>query len=189
MQSHYIEKKFAYDGTQLRSLYAYLDHGILGPSIISWQGPCSISFDHMVDGEDLLAKAVIQGDEMLHFIIEVFDRDLFSGVLLQRLFASITRDYLQANARTVLGGDHLHRDGDDIYLGDRKLSISIATKSPVSVMVHFAMNVTNQGTPVKTLSLQDLKLEPRRVAEDLMTLFRKEFISIATATQKVRPVP
>ncbi|MGZ3782751.1 MAG: DUF366 family protein, partial [Pseudobdellovibrionaceae bacterium] len=47
--------------------------------------------------------------------------------------------------------------------------ISIATKSPVSVMVHFAMNITNKGTPVKTLSLQDLKLEPKNVAEDLIT--------------------
>ncbi|MGZ3782209.1 MAG: DUF366 family protein, partial [Pseudobdellovibrionaceae bacterium] len=66
--------------------------------------------------------------------------------------------------------------------------ISIATKSPVSVMVHFAMNITNKGTPVKTLSLQDLKLEPKNVAEDLITLFQKEFESIVMATQKVLPV-
>ncbi len=188
MQTHFIEKNFVYDGTQLRSLFAYLDHGILGPSIISWRGACSIPFAHMVDGEDLLAKAVIQGDEMLHFIIEVFDRDLFSGVTLQRLFASISRDYLQSHAGSALAGQNLRRDGDDIYLNDQKLSISIATRSPVSVMVHFAMNITNQGTPVKTLSLTDLKLDPHRVAEDLMTLFRKEFISIVTATHKVRPV-
>lgn len=189
MQTHFIEEKYAYDGTQLRSLYAYLDHGILGPSIVSWQGACSISFDHMVDGEDLLAKAVIAGDEMLHFIIEVFDRDLFSGVLLQRLFASIARDYLKSQAGDVLGGQDLTRDGDDIFLGDRKLSISIATRSPVSVMVHFAMNVTNKGTPVKTLSLEDLKLSPRRVSEDLMNIFKNEYASIVAATQKVRPVP
>lgn len=193
MQSRFLDKNFAYDGTQLRSLYAYLEHKILGPSIISWQGPCSISFDHMVDGEDLLEKAVIQGDEMLHFIIEIFDRDLFSGVALQRLFASICRDYLQAQAhaqkRNILAESPLFRDGDDIYLEDRKLSISIATKSPVSVMVHFAMNVTNKGTPVKTLSLEDLQLNPRKVAEDVMELFQKEFKSISVATQKVRPVP
>lgn len=188
MQNHFIDKKFAYDGTQLRSLYAYLEHGILGPSIISWQGACSISFEHMVDGEDLLEKALIQGDEMLHFIIEIFDRDLFSAVALQRLFASICRDYLQEQAQNVLVGQSLLRDGDDIYLGDKKLSISIATKSPVSVMVHFAMNVTNKGTPVKTLSLEDLKLDPRNLAEDLMVKFQKEFNSIVKATQKVRPI-
>ncbi|MNL39750.1 hypothetical protein D3C87_1620460 [compost metagenome] len=143
----------------------------------------------MVDGEDLLARAVIEGNEMLHFIIEIFDRDLFSGVALQRLFASITRDYLAEKALIVLGDKRLRRDGDDIYLDDRKLSISIATKSPVSTMVHFAMNITNEGTPVKTLSLGDLKLDAKVVAEDVMTLFRKEFLEIVNATQKVRPIP
>lgn len=189
METHFIEKKFAYDGSQLHSLFAYLDHGVLGPSIVSWVGPCSIPFSHMVDGEDLLANAVIQGDEMLHFIIEVFDRDLFSGVSLQRLFAAIAKDYVQDHGKGLLTGKELHRSGDDIYLGEKKLSISIATKSPVSVMVHFAMNVTNKGTPVETLCFEDLQLDPRRVAEDLMTHFKKEFISIVTATQKVRPIP
>ncbi len=188
MEVQFIEKKFAYDGSQLRSLFAYLDHGILGPSVISWVGPCSIPFEHMVDGEDLLEKAVIQGDEMLHFIIEVFDRDLFSGVALQRLFASIAKDYLQKHAVGPLKGQSLHRDGDDIYLADKKLSISIATKSPVSVMVHFAMNITNKGTPVATLSLEDLQQEPRTTAENILNLFRKEYLSIVMATQKVRPV-
>lgn len=189
MQTRFIEKNFPYDGTQLRSLFAYLEHGVLGPSIVSWLGACSISFEHMVDGEDLLEKAVIQGDEMVHFIIEVFDRDLFSGVLLQRMFATIAKDYLQVKASGTLAGKSLHRDGDDIYLDDRKLSISIATRSPVSVMVHFAMNVTNKGTPVKTLSLEDLKIDPRKVSEDLMALFKREFDSVLIATQKVRPVP
>jgi hypothetical protein len=184
MQQKFIEQKFTYDGTQLHSLFAYLEHQILGPSIVAWQGKCSISFDHMVDGEDLLQKAEIRGDEMLHFIIEVFDRDLFSAVALQRLFASIVRDYLAQKANPSL-----RRDGDDIYLDDKKLSISIATKSPVSVMVHFAMNITNDGTPVKTLSLGDLKLNAKQVANDVMKLFAEEFDGILKATMKVRPVP
>ena len=115
----------------------------------------------MVDGEDLLAKAEIRGDEMLHFIIEIFDRDLFSGVALQRLFASIVTDHLNIAGINGLGGKELHRKGDDIYLEHKKLSISIATKSPVSTMVHFAMNVTNKGTPVPTLSLEDLGVDPK----------------------------
>lgn len=189
MESLFIDKKFAYDGSQLRSLFAYLEHGILGPSIVSWVGPCSIPFSHMVDGEDLLEQAVIQGDEMLHFIIEIFDRDLFSGVALQRLFASISKDYVQAHGAGLLQGKILRRDGDDIYLDNKKLSISIASKSPVSVMVHFAMNVTNKGTPVETLSFEDLHLQPRQTSEAIMELFKKEYSSIVIATQKVRPLP
>ena len=41
----------------------------------------------------------------------------------------------------------------------------------------------------KTLSLEDLKLDPRKVSEDLMALFKKEFDGVLIATQKVRPVP
>lgn len=188
MKSLFIEKKMAYDGTQLRSLYAYLDHGLLGTSIVSWIGSCNISFKHMVDGEDLLAQAKIEGDEMLHFIAEVFDRDLFSAVALQRLFASIVRDYLQSTSNYLSAEEILRRDGDDIFLEDRKLSISIATRSPVSVMIHFAMNITNEGTPVKTLCLNELQLDPKKVAEDIMLLFKNEYKEILQATMKVRPV-
>lgn len=188
MKSLYLKNEMAYDGSQLRSLYAYLDHGVLGSSIISWSGACDIPFTHMVDGEDLLEKALIKSDKMLHFIIEVFDRDLFSAVSLQRLFASIAKDYLQDKAHTILATQPLRRDGDDIYWGDRKISISIASKSPVSVMVHFAMNITNEGTPVKTASLNDLKLNVEEVAQDLMAAFVREFDSILIATQKVRPL-
>jgi len=70
VKSLFIENKFTYDGSQLHSLFAYLEHGLLGPSVVSWRGACNIPFSHMVDGEDLLAKASIEGDEMLHFIIE-----------------------------------------------------------------------------------------------------------------------
>jgi hypothetical protein len=190
LKALFIDKQFIYDGSQLRSLFAYLEHGVLGTSVVAWQGPCNIPFSHMVDGEDLLAMAKIEGNEMLHFIIEVFDRGLFSGVVLQRLFASIVRDYLQKAASSLLQeqGKVLDRFGDDIFLDDHKLSISIATKSPVSVMIHFAMNITNEGTPVKTLSLQDLMLDPKNVANELMSILAKEYFEIVEATQKVRPI-
>jgi hypothetical protein len=188
MQSLFIDKKSIYDGQQLKSLFGYLTYGVLGNSIVSWIGPCNISFEHMVDGEDLLAGSKIEGAEMLHFIIEIFDRDLFSGVSLQRLFASIIRDYLQDEASAALAGATLERDGDDIFWDERKLNISIATKSPVSTLIHLAINCTNRGTPVSTCSLEDLKLSPAKVAADVMTKFQREFDSILKATQKVRPV-
>lgn len=189
MQSLFIEEKSPYDGSQLRSLFAYLTYGVLGNSVVSWVGPCNVTFEHMVDGEDLLAQSPIAGAEMLHFIIEIFDRDLFSGVALQRLFASMLRDYLQVEAKAVLGKDILERDGDDVFWGAKKLNISIATKSPVSTLIHLAINVTNRGTPVETCSLEDFKLAPEKVADDLMTLLQREFEAILKATQKVRPVP
>ena len=39
--------------------------------------------------------------------------------------------------------------GDDLYVGDRKLSISIAAPSPTSALIHFALNIDPTGAPVR----------------------------------------
>ncbi len=189
MKSLFIDKKFSYDGTQLHSLFAYLGYQILGDSIVSWQGACDISFAHMVDGEDLNAKAEIRGGDMLHFIVEKFDMKLNGAVYLQRLLAAhaydLVRENLAANGR-LEDTKKLKRDGDDIYFDDAKLSISIATVSPVSALVHFAVNVSNENTPVKTISLSDFKIEPKSFASELLKRFAKEASSAEEAAMKVK---
>lgn len=181
MKTLFINKNFAYDGTQLHSLFAYLNYSLMGNSIVSWIGPCNISFDHMVDGEDLLQQSPIRSDEMLHFIVEIFDESLFSGVLLQRLFASICMD--EISQRT---GEKFTRDGDDIYWKDKKLSISIASQSIRSIMIHFAINTTNEGTPVPTCALSDFGISPEEFSKVILDKFQKEFLSVKEATWKVR---
>ena len=205
MHAKFIDKEFAYDGTQLRSLYAYLDHGLLGDSIVSWVGPCHIDFAHMVDGEDLLAKAEIRGGRMVHFIVEKFQSTLPEMVALQRMLTVIAKGVIMhkiaapspspADGITPSGtATHsrfpIRREGDDIYVGladgEGKLSISIATMSPSSGLIHFAVNVTNEGTPVKTASLEDLRFAAREFAELVLEKFAAECVSIKEATMKVK---
>lgn len=184
MKSLFLETTEKYDGSQLVSLRSYLKHKILGDSIVAWIGACEITPEHMVDGEDLVAGAEIRGGRMLHFIVEKFDSSLLAAVALQRLLASIVKDELQK--LSPVAARDLHRDGDDLWLGDRKLSISIATQSPVSSLIHFAVNITNENTPVKTLALEDLKVDPRVLAESVMVAFCNEVAGVREATQKVR---
>ena len=188
MKTKLIEEEFAYDGSQLRSLFAYMGHGVQGDSIVAWIGPCSIPNEHMVDGEDLLAGATIAGARMVHFIIEKFHTPLIAGVALQRLFAAICLDFLQEMDPET--ARNLRRDGDDLYYdsgtGEGKLSISIATVSPVSTLIHFAANCTNDGTPVKTAALSELGLDPRKFALEVMSRFERELRGIEEATVKVR---
>lgn len=186
MKSKFLETREKYDGAQLTSLRNYLTHGILGDSIVAWVGPCDISMEHMVDGEDLLEKAAITGSMMLHFIIEKFDSNLYFAVGLQRLFASIVKDRLMVISGNKALAQMLVRDGDDLFCGDKKLSISIATQSPVNSLIHFAMNVSNEGTPVQTASLEDLEVAPEALAEQIMAAFCKEINTIQAATQKVK---
>lgn len=189
MQKLFIDKKFKYDGSQLRPLYAYENFKILGDSIVSWIGPCDVAFDHMIDVEDKIENAKICGDLMLHFIIEFFGPDLTAGVTVQRLMASIIKDNIQDMTDYKF---KLFRQGDDIYLfnesGHQKLSISIASRSSVSTMIHFAVNIINDGTPVKTTSLTDLGLKANDFAIKIMNDFSKEYDSIVIATKKVIPL-
>ncbi|MDX9731734.1 MAG: DUF366 family protein [Bdellovibrionales bacterium] len=181
-----LANEIAYDGSQLRSLYAYLEHGILGDSLIAWVGPCEVSLDHMVDGEDVLAKASIRGARMVHFVLEKFGATLPEMVAVQRLLASTVKDILSEKSDRL----RLRREGDDIYVGlpdgEGKLSISIATVSPVSGLIHFAVNVTNKGTPVKTASLEDLGVAARDFADQVLKQFGQELSSAREATQKVK---
>lgn len=185
MKTHFIETELAYDGSQLRSLFAYLGYGVQGTSIISWIGACSIPNEHMIDGEDLLAGETIAGAKMVHFIIERFETQLFGAVTLQRLMASIVMETLRDSASAAI-----RREGDDIFIdsgtGDGKFSISIATLSPLSALIHFAVNIVNDGTPVKTACLNDIGLDAKTFALEVMKRVAAEVDSIETATVKVR---
>jgi len=181
MKYKFVSENLKYDGSQLRSLFGYLDHGILGDSFISFIGPCDIPFANMVDGEDFLANSEIRGGLMLHFIIEEFGKNLELAVTKQRLLACLVEEVLSEQCPNK----KFDRNGDDIFVDGGKLSISIATVTPVSALIHFAMNITNEGTPVKTSCLRDLNLEGRAVAEIVAAKYLREREGILQATQKV----
>lgn len=185
MNFKFFDREEKYDGSQLTSLRNYLKHQIMGDSIVAWIGPCDVHIDHMVDGEDVLAGARICGDKMLHFIVEKFDCSLFAAVGLQRLLASLCKDAIQRTASEKALAARLRREGDDLYCDNGKLSISIASVSPVNALIHFAVNVINSGTPVQTISLMELGVDPKRLAQELMTSFCHEVLTMQQATQKV----
>ena len=187
MKTKWIDKSLSYDGSQLRSHFALTTSKIQGASIIAFRGPCKVSLKSMVDYEDLLAKSEIKSQEMLHFIIEYFPANLKSGVALQRLLASIVADsvHTQKSFHTK-SKTHLKREGDDLYLGSKKLSISIASQSAVSTMIHFAVNITTKGTPVLTCALEDWGINPKFLALQIMKKFSLEYIDIVAATEKVK---
>ena len=187
MKTKYLSQKINYDGSQLKPLYAYLNHQVHGDSIIAFTGKCAIDPKHMVDAEDVVAKAKIEADSMLHFIVELFHQDIVAAVSLQRLLVTIAEDILNSTAQ-----EKLWRDGDDLYWDKEKtaykLTISIASKSAVSCMIHLGVNIKTTGTPVPTCSLEELKINPEKFAQVLMQEFSEEYISIIEATQKVRPL-
>lgn len=173
-----------YSGAELRSHFAFTNHGLLGDSGVAFVGRCSVREAHMVDVEDLQARDFIAGDRMLHFIVEHFEERLTTMVLRQRLLVRLASERLEH-----LSGARLVVRGDDLYLGEGKLSVSVATCSPVSGLIHLGLNVTNEGTPVKTASLADLGLDEGAVARAVLEAYRDEYDDMRRAATKVRWVP
>lgn len=189
MKTFFDEEIYKYDGTQMQPLRNYLKFGLMGDSCVSWIGPCSISFDKMLDGEDLRAQSSIAGDQMLHFVFELFDIHLSAAVAWQRLVADIVRSEI-INCASIREefSKNLKRDGDDIFLGNKKLSISIAAPSINSNLVHFAINIVNTGTPVETAALVEFNIEAKHFAKNLLNKFSKEWLSIKEACVKIKSV-
>ncbi len=52
----HIEKKFAYDGSQINPSWAFKTFGVKGSSIITWRGAMNITPDNMKDFADVRRK-------------------------------------------------------------------------------------------------------------------------------------
>ena len=181
MKTHLAPGRVDYDGTQIHSLWAYRTYGVQGDSIVAFQGGCEIPFTNMVDLEDVRAKSRIASPLMLHFIAEHFDLDLEKAVLRQRLLAAIVRDEL---------GGEVRRDGDDLFLGPGKLSISIATLTPVSSKIHFGINIERElHVNVETRGLKDLVVDAADLAVRVLAQYAAQIAGIHDARTRVRGVP
>jgi len=196
MKIKFLNKEIFYDGSQLAAHWILKNTKIYGDAVVSFIGGCNVLPENIVDYEDKLNKQKIASSRMLHFIIEIFNESLLSAVLYQRLFASIVYEELNKqilNSKFQISNSkfqvpNLRRCGDDIYVGDYKLSISIATKSITSILIHFALNITKEGTPVKTKGLNDYKINPKNFAKKILKKFQKEYLEIKKALVKVKAV-
>lgn len=197
MQSRWIPETIDYDGRQLRSHFTYSTLGLLGDSIVAFRGACDVSIDALVDLEDRREGGVIVSRSMLHFLAEHFDGGLDRTVLRQRLLISIAADVIEAR----LGARPLRR-GDDLFRDDRKLSVSIATASPVSTLIHLGLNLDPTGAPVPAIGLYEMGLDGRidgsaadgescaeqELAVDILQRYTAEMEGVDRARRKVRGV-
>ena len=140
-----------YDGSQLHHAFAYEQAKELGTTICYFRGSADVK-EHLVDLEDSLANDFIKSEEMWHFIIEIPEATITEMVVWQRLFISMCIDELMKYDMCF----NITRKGDDIMLGDSKLSVSIATLSRFSGLIHVGINIkVGEGCPVDAKGLAD----------------------------------
>lgn len=184
MQTEWLKNPIQYNGLQLSSGWIKEKSGLAGDCVVAFCGGADVPVEHMVDLEDVARNAPIFSEAMLHFIVEIFDRDLERMVLRQRLLIAILLEELKKFPACA----RLERRGNDLYDDDAKLSVSVATTSPVSCLIHTGLNISSHNTPVKTRGLNDYDIDPKKLALAVMARFAEELKGVKHATGKVRPV-
>ena len=184
MKTAYIDKEIKYIGSQLAPHWIYRNFNIQGDAIVAFCGECKVDLSEMVDIEDVINNEPIYSKYMLSFITEQFGVELSEGVFRQRLLICIIKELLEANGISSV------RNGDDLIIDGRKLSVSIATKSITSILIHTGLNILSEGAPIKAsgltseLGITDIK----SFAEIVMKRYSDELEDIKMACTKVRGV-
>ena len=184
MKTYFVKQEIKYIGSQLAPLWIYKNFKLQGDAIVSFVGECDVNLAHMVDIEDVINNEPIYSKLMLSFISEQFNVQLSEGVFRQRLLMCIIKELLEERGVFVV------RKGDDLMINGRKLSVSIATKSITSVLIHTGLNILSEDAPVDAsgltseLGITDIK----DFALEVMKRYSEEIEDIMLATTKVRGV-
>jgi hypothetical protein len=169
MISRILPNTIKYDGSQIAPLWAY-SMGIKGDSIVIFHGAMDVTPENMKDLEDKKAGKTIKGDDLIHIIVERFDSpaSMRLAYCMQRLLIVSVRDVLERH------GIKTTRNGDDLFIGERKLTVSIASAGVSSEKIHCGINLTTRGTPgdVKTAALEDFGIKDwKTIAQEIAESF------------------
>ena len=184
MKTKFIDEEIKYIGSQLSPHWIYKNFKLQGDAIVSFCGECKVDLSEMVDIEDVINNEPIYSKYMLSFISEQFGVGLSEGVYRQRILICIIKELLEERGISAV------RNGDDLIIDGRKLSVSIATKSITSVLIHTGLNILSEGAPVKAsgltseLGITDIK----EFAIEVMNRYSAELDDITLACAKVRGV-
>ena len=184
MKTLFIDNEIKYIGSQLQPHWIYKNFNIQGDAIVAFCGECDVHLSEMVDIEDVINNEPIYSKYMLSFITEQFNVELVEGVFRQRLLICVIKEALENRGFTV------KRDGDDLFINNKKLSVSIATKSLTSVLIHTGLNILSDDAPIPVSALKsDLNIEDvKGFALEIMEKYSQEIENIKLASTKVRGV-
>ena len=184
MKTLLINKNIKYEGYQLAPHWIYKNFKIQGDSVVAFIGECEVKLTEMVDIEDVINNEPIYSKLMLSFISEQFNINLVEGVFRQRLLICTIKEALEKR------GFIIKREGDDLFFNNKKLTVSIATKSQTSILIHTGINIDSKGAPVNAAGLtSDLGIDDiENFAVEIMEKYSNEIDDIIMASTKVRGV-
>ena len=183
MKTQLLEQEIKYEGWQLSPHWIYKNFKMQGDATVAFIGECEVKLTEMVDIEDVINNEPIYSKSMLSFISEQFNIGLVEGVFRQRLLICVIKEALEKR------GLKITRNGDDLFFDGKKLTVSIATKSVNSILIHTGINIDSTGAPVKAsgltseLGITDIK----GLAQEILTNYSEEIDD--TVEVPLPPVP
>lgn len=186
MQTKFIEQEIKYTGLELAPHWIYKKFHLQGDAIVAFCGECEVKLSEMVDIEDVINDEPIYSKSMLSFIVEHFNIGLVEGIFRQRLLITIIKETLENLSSVYHLPFTVHRSGDDLFIDNKKLTVSIATKSLTSVLIHVGVNIDPSGAPVDAIGLDSLNISDiREFANNVMVKYSQEIDDIILASTKV----
>lgn len=184
MKTLLIKENIKYEGWQLCPHWIYKNFKLMGDAIVGFTGECEVKLTEMVDIEDVINNEPIYSKNMLNFISEQFNIDIIEGVLRQRLLICTIKEILENRGIVIT------RSGDDLFANGKKLTVSIATKSLTSVLIHTGINIDSNNAPIEACGLyNDLGItDIEEFAQEVMYKYSEEIDDIILASTKVRGV-
>lgn len=186
MKIKIIKDEIDYTGKQLSPLWIYKKFDMMGDAAVAFIGKCDVKLPELVDQEDVLSNSPIYSEKMINIIIEHFNINLIEGVFRQRLLVTIVKELIE-NLNTNI---NIKRKGDDIFIDGKKATVSIATKSHTSVLIHFGINIVSKNAIIDVASLSNNTniTNYEEFALKVLKLYNEEIDDIILATTKVRGV-
>ena len=177
-----------YGGVEIHDRFAYKffkkEVNPLG-NIISFIAPMEVTAN-LIDLEDSLNKDYIYSDLAMNFIMEIPNKDIWGGVLFQRL--------LNAQVGSLLCSKYLNTegfvDGDDIMVGSddnaKKASVSIAAEKNGAVLIHLGININaGERAPDFAYSTNLTEHQALEFMADVESIFNNILRDVFVATTKI----
>ena len=184
LETAFLAEEIGYTGAELRSHFVREKSGIVWDGVIAFIGACGVSGSRLVDLEDAEEQHEIVSKRMLHFLAEHFQHALREGNVRLRLFAAIVKETLEE----MSPGIAVTRDGDDLFVNGRKLTVAICTASTLSTLFHCGININPAGAPVAAVGLNKFDIDPKQFGLAVLDRYKRECESIERAIRKVRGV-
>jgi hypothetical protein len=177
-----------YGGVQIHDRFAYKffkkDVSPLG-NIVSFIAPMEVTAN-LIDLEDSLNKDYIYSDLAMNFIMEIPNKDIWGGVLFQRLLNAQVGSLLCSKYLKTVG----YVDGDDIMVGDdfnaKKASVSIAAEKNGAVLIHLGININaGERAPSFAYSTNLTEHQALEFMADVEGIFNSILADVHVATTKI----